>query len=234
MALEHLPEIVRLHLADVTRVPDWHPEYAAFQPFPVYGWLIRHPNGLVLVDTDIAPHPILDEWYGPVITRIEDALRAVGVEPHELAGIVLSHLHFDHCGQQSQLLAPVYVQAAEIEAAKAPRYTQAEALEFGDRLRPLTGDHVLLQGIRLLATPGHTPGHQSVLVEGGGERVVLAAQCAFRGAEIESGEPAVTNLHAVEWREAARLSLARVREFAPSTIYLSHDPDPVQLRARAP
>jgi glyoxylase-like metal-dependent hydrolase (beta-lactamase superfamily II) len=126
--------------------------------------------------------------------------------------------------------APVYVQADEHEAALAPGYTVDEwAAIPSDRRRLVRGDEEIAQGVRLLATPGHTPGHQSVLVEGGDRRVVLGAQCAFTATELRTGDPAATNAHDPTWLPTARASLARLRALAPCTVHLSHDPAPVTL-----
>ena len=138
--------------------------------------------------------------------------------------MVLSHLHFDHCGQQCTLSAPTHVQATEFEAAKAPGYTVPDWAEVPkDRLRLVHGDEDIADGIRLLSTPGHSPGHQSVVIEAGDERVVLAAQCAYRADELRSGQLAASNLHDEAWMDAARDSLRHLRSFAPFTAHLSHD-----------
>jgi glyoxylase-like metal-dependent hydrolase (beta-lactamase superfamily II) len=81
----------------------------------------------------------------------------------------------------------------------------------------------------LISTPGHTPGHQSVLVETADARVVLAAQCAFGAGEIRSGEPAASNLHDDGFRQTAVDSLRRLQTFAPVTVELSHDREIVTL-----
>jgi N-acyl homoserine lactone hydrolase len=126
--------------------------------------------------------------------------------------------------------APVFVQATEHTEAQDPRYTVADwAAIPADRLRLVHGDEEILPGIRLVATPGHTPGHQSVVIQTRDGPVVLAAQCAFRASELLSGEPGPTNLHDESWREAARHSLARIRELGPATAHLSHDAQIVRL-----
>src|SRR5680860_1280128 len=227
MPLVALPVVERLTLAVVTAVPEWHPEYATFEPFPVHAWVVRHPDGALLVDTGIGvDNAVIDEWYRPRITPLGDALGSLELAPSDIAGVVLSHLHFDHCGQQGMLAPPVYVQAAEYEAAQTPRYTVPDwAAIPNDRLRLVGGDEEVAEGVRLIATPGHTPGHQSVLIEAAGERVVLAAQCAYRAGELRSGEPATTNLHDNAWEDAACDSLRRIRALAPATFQLSHDPE---------
>jgi N-acyl homoserine lactone hydrolase len=231
VVLPRLPRIDRLVLARVTRVPEWHPEHSSFEPFPVHGWLVHHPDGLILVDTGVGTGvEAINEWYRPEVIPLAEALAAVSVDTSDVEAVVLSHLHFDHCGQQGVLSAPVYVQDTEHRAAQAPRYTVAQwAAIAPDRLRLVHGDEELADGVRLLATSGHTPGHQSVLVETADERVVLAAQCAFRAHELQSGKPAATNIHDESWRDIARESLARLRTMGPLVAELSHDATRVQI-----
>lgn len=227
MGLAELPVVERLTLAQVTRVPEAHPEHARFRPFPVHAWIVRHPDGPILIDTGIGEgHDGIESWYGPEIVPLARALATIDLGVDDIVAVVLSHLHFDHCGQQRLLEAPVFVQAAEHEVALSAGYTVDEwAAIPADRRRFVHGDEQIVEGVRLLATPGHTPGHQSVVVEGGDRRVVLGAQCAFTSAELRTGEPATTNAHDATWQPAARASLARLRSLAPCTIHLSHDPD---------
>jgi len=231
MALSRVPQIERLVLATVTTVPEWHPEHHTFEPFPVHAWLIRHPDGAILVDTGVGfGSAAIDEWYRPQPTQLLDALGEIGVAPSDIAAVVVSHLHFDHCGQLGALHAPLYVQAAEFEAAQAPGYTVPEWAKIPEyRLRLVHGDHDIADGISLLSTPGHSPGHQSVLVQAQGERVVIAAQCAFRAVELRTGRPAASNCHGGDWQSAAEESLARIRALAPITAHLSHDPEVVVI-----
>lgn len=218
-------------LAVIEKVPEWHPEHGSFEPFPVHAWVVRHPDGPILVDTGVGVgHPLIDEWYRPQATAIGEALHAVGIDVDDVEAVVLSHLHFDHCGQQAAVDAPVYVQAAEQEAARAAGYTVPEWATIPEgRMRLVDGDQEIAEGIHLLATPGHTPGHQSVLIEAGGERQLLAGQCAFAAEELRTGVPAGSNLHDETWEAVARRSLERLRGLAPVTCHLSHDPDVVVL-----
>ena len=225
VSLSKLPPVERLTLATVTSVPEGHPEHDTFTPFPVHAWVIRHPDGTILVDTGVGlGNGVIDEWYHPQTIPLATALDHADLAPSEIAAVVLSHLHFDHCRQQDALSAPTYVQAVEFEAAKEPGYTVPEWAGIPkDRLRFVHGDEHIAEGIRLLSTPGHTPGHQSVVIEAGDERVVLAAQCAYRAEELRSGQPVSSNLHDESWAEAARDSLQRLRALAPFTAHLSHD-----------
>lgn len=231
MPLSKLPTINRLMLATVTSVPIWHPEHETFTPFPVHAWVIRHPDGAILVDTGIGlDNGAIDGWYHPQSTSLTAALDGAGLASSEISAVVISHMHFDHCGQQNTLSAPTYVQAVEFEAAKAPGYTVPDWAEIAnDRLRLVHGDEKIADGIRLLSTPGHSPGHQSVVIEAGDERVVIAAQCAYRAEDLRIGQPASSNLHDESWANEALNSLQRLRALAPLTAHFSHDPEIVAL-----
>lgn len=231
MSLAVMPGIERMLLAVVEEVPVFHPEHARFEPFPVFGWVVRHPDGPIVVDTGVGiGNTAIDGWYRPRVTPLADALAGVGVDPRDVAAVVLSHLHFDHCGQQAALACPVHVQAAEWDAAQAVHYTIPEwAAIPGERLRLVDGDVELAPGVRIVATPGHTPGHQSVVVEGGGQRVVLAGQCVFRSAELRQGEPSPGNMFGDESEAAGRDSVRRLMSLGPATAQVSHDPEVVDI-----
>lgn len=226
-----IPKVERLLLATIRSVPAWHPEHASFEPFPVHAWVVRHPDGLILVDSGVGlDEPVIEEWYSPEVTPLDAALHEVGVGVGDIHAVILSHLHFDHCGQQGSLDASVYVQRAELEAAAEPGYTVPQwGAVPAQRLRTVDGDSEIADGVRLLATPGHTPGHQSVVISAGEERIVLAGQCAFSALELASGEPHLANVHDETWVAPARESLRRVHDLAPVTCHLSHDHEVVRL-----
>jgi N-acyl homoserine lactone hydrolase len=231
MALAEMPRIDRMLLAVIEAVPVWHPAHATFEPFPVFGWVVQHPDGPIVVDTGVGiGNSAIDGWYQPRVTPLADALDALGVDPGDVAAVVLSHLHFDHCGQQAALACPVHVQVTERSAAQTEHYTVPEWADIpGERLRLVEGDAEVAPGVRIVATPGHTPGHQSVVVEGGDRRVVLAGQCVFRSAELREGAPSVDNMYGPEWIEAGRDSVRRLLALGPATAQVSHDPQVVDI-----
>lgn len=164
--------IHRLHLADVV-YPDWHPNDGTG---PVYAFAVDLADGLFLVDTGLGPpQPRIDELYRPTRYPLEEAVQAIGFEASDVRGIVISHLHFDHAGNlRSFPGVPVYVQATERQDASEPGYTIPEFVDDpGIDFRLLDGNAIIATGLEAIATPGHTAGHQSVLVEG---REFIAAQ----------------------------------------------------------
>jgi N-acyl homoserine lactone hydrolase len=142
--------------------------------WPGYVHVIEHPEGRVLVDTGLVDStPELDEEWSPRFDP--DAI------PRDVVCVINTHLHFDHCGG-NRLFAgtPIYVQRLEREVAREEDYTIPEWVEFdGATYVELEGERELMPGIRAVPTPGHTPGHQSVLVETDDGLVVVAGDVAY-------------------------------------------------------
>jgi N-acyl homoserine lactone hydrolase len=226
--LTELFRIERLRLAHLV-LPEDHPEATKTREAPVFAYLIHHPEGVILVDTGVGRgNPFIDEIYQPSVVDLVDALAECGVDHRDVVAVVNSHLHFDHCGQNPSfygLNVPVYVQALEVEAAKQPYYTDPTwALVPSTQLRSVKGDEDLADGVRLMATPGHTVGHQSVVVQGGGTLVVIAAQSVWSVSEFDTMEPNDSNIEDESLREAAADSIRRLRSLKPSVAFFSHDP----------
>jgi glyoxylase-like metal-dependent hydrolase (beta-lactamase superfamily II) len=152
----------------------------------VRGFAIRHEGGVVLFDTGVGyGNANIDRWYEPQNVALAEALAGAGLTLVDVVAVVHSHLHFDHIGQDSALPdVPIYVQAAEIEAAKAKLYTISEWFDRpGARIVALDGEREVLPGIVVFPTPGHTPGHQSARVDTGGGLVVIAGQAIYSAEE---------------------------------------------------
>ena len=97
------------------------------------------------------------------------------------------HLHADHAGQNSAFPGvPIYVQAAEWEIAHTTDHTILEWIDFpGADYRPARRrPRAVSTAIRIVATPGHTPGHQSLVVETADGLVVLAGQAVLHGRRV--------------------------------------------------
>jgi glyoxylase-like metal-dependent hydrolase (beta-lactamase superfamily II) len=223
VALPALPRIDRLELAELV-LPEWHPR-AADGSCAVLGYVVHHPDGPVVFDTGVGRgNGLIDELYQPTVHDLVGRLAAVGVDERDVVAVVNSHLHFDHCGQNAALAAPVHVQAAERAVAAEPGYTvPAWAALPDERWRVVDGDAELADGLRVVATPGHTPGHQSVVVSGGDEVVVLGGQCSYTAAEFEAGTVAEGDAHDGSWHPAAVDSLRRLRGLRPTRALLAHD-----------
>src|SRR3954467_8292007 len=177
---------------------------------PVYVHVIDHPDARVLVDTGMTE-------LHPAVADLEPRLRPLSEQELDLAGIdivVNTHLHFDHCGGNHLFGGrPIYVQRQELDDARSEEdYTIPEWVDPpGVRYVPVDGELELLPRLRLVPTPGHTPGSQVVVVETGGRSVVIAGDTAVFFAELD--EPGT---------EGPRL----VRALDPDEVWLAHEHQP--------
>ena len=174
-----------MHLADIT-FPESHPLRG--QTGQMFGFAIRHRRGLVLFDTGIGSgNQLVDAYYQVVHRSLEAELGLHGHRLADVTAIVNSHLHFDHCGNNRLFPGvPIYVQTAEYEAAHVPQYTVAEWIDFaGATYRRIEGDTQIAAAVQVIPTPGHSTGHQSMLIETDAGRVVLAGQAIYSRAEYD-------------------------------------------------
>src|SRR4051794_36096769 len=187
-----LEDVLPLHPADIT-FPDWHPLRG--QTGQVLAFALRHETGLILFETGIGSgNQLIDDLYEIDRTDIATELAA---HDHGLADvrlIVNSHLHFDHCGNNPRFPGvPIYVQAAEYHAAHEPNYTVPEWVDFdAAEYVVIEGDSRVARGVTVLSTPGHSPGHQSVMFDSSDGLVALAGQAIYSRREYEHLQAAGT------------------------------------------
>jgi glyoxylase-like metal-dependent hydrolase (beta-lactamase superfamily II) len=163
----------------------WTPGVNVGQPgaFSANCYLIRHARGWMVWDTGINDRvaALADGFQrNPLAPRyvlgrpFRDQLLALGVQPEDVEHIAFSHTHGDHVGNANLFTrAIVYIQQAEYAAAFGPDAGKKWGFEVssydrlrGNRMVKLDGDHDVFGdgSVVILATPGHTPGHQSLLV----------------------------------------------------------------------
>lgn len=126
-------------------------------------------------------------WTEPVegITSFEEGLAKVGLKPSDISIVVLTHLMYDHCAKGSKLPnAKLYVQKEELTYARNPHpmFGGAYHAELFETLNfeEIQGDFELMPGIRLIHTPEHSPGCQSVAVSTSVGTVAIAGFCCIR------------------------------------------------------
>ena len=160
--------------------------------------LIEHPSGPILIDTGAGNkenakfkdiYGLENEGLGGT-TMLEDGLKEIGVAPKDIALVINTHLHFDHAGGNTRTRgqdgpleiafpnATYIVKRGEYEYAMHSNERTAASyfernyvpLERADKIEFVTREKAIVKGVRVIPTPGHTPFHQSVLIESAGER----------------------------------------------------------------
>jgi N-acyl homoserine lactone hydrolase len=211
-------EIVRLHLSRLE----------GFHNIPVHGFVIKHPRaGAILVDTGVGwgDERLIRDWK-VVNRRAADALAEHDLSPADVKIVINSHLHFDHCGQNAVFRhAPFYIQRTELARARR----SGEAIEWfdfaGARFELLEGDATIVEGVRVVATPGHTIGHQSVFVDGNDGLAVMIGDAAYTADIYRDADKADLS----EWRgqhsnrRQWTRSLKKLHGLQPHAIHFCHD-----------
>lgn len=187
---------------------------------PVPAYLVELVDGeRLLIDTGM-PLDVLEgrvdfgdrmRPVGGAGAYIGNALRALGVAPESIGLVVATHFHFDHAGGLDAFArAMIVAQRRAVEAARVGSAWEQRLVDApGRHWRLVDGDVDLAEGVRLLETSGHTIGHQSVLIDTGRRRMLLAIDCIYTQAQYESGDwGAYVN------REAAIASAEKLRDIA--------------------
>ena len=217
-------EITPLYLGSLT-VPPGTP--MGGQVLPVRAFLITHPQGVLLFDTGLgAEYETYDRLLTPMRRPLEDALTGSILRLTDVQAVMNCHLHYDHSGGNPLFPGtPIFVQAREYEAAGDLAYIIPERIDFpGAELRLIDGEVELLPGLRVIPTPGHTPGHQSLVIEETGGPTIVAGQAAYTVDEFldPEREPA-RGLKTAYDQDDFLKSLTRLRALGPKRIYFSHD-----------
>jgi N-acyl homoserine lactone hydrolase len=202
----------------------------------VWSFAIEHPEGPVVVDAGQDPDFVPPRWDIYVrlavrfdatdADRLETRVREAGLDPGAVRHHVFTHLHVDHVGAGPLPGARAVLGAAEWRAATARGARLRGYMRPGiDDPQTIDGDHDLYGdgSIRLLATPGHTAGHQSVLVTPSeGPRVLIAGDAVYSEAALISRT--IDGVGVAPDR--ARASIDRLREIcseAPTVVAPTHD-----------
>lgn len=232
---------------------------------PIGVFLIRHPDGPILIDTGSSPQcmqagyfPYLS-YFVSVLNELEIAedegvvtqLAKKGVRPKDLQAVVLTHLHHDHAGGLEEIVkaapdVPVFVDPVHWEAfGKHPTWAaiqgcapnhwpqpfEPKMLQFGDvavgpwpQSAPITKDGQIVA----VQTPGHVPGHVSVVVNGSPLSYLLTGDATYSLELLEREEPDGINDDPVMGFKSLQL----MKEFARGrdvVVIPNHDPQAAEI-----
>lgn len=208
---------------------------------PVPAFLIRHPKGDVLFDTGM-PRSLLNRSSGRYARLTEymsfdfgpeDVITArlaqLGLAPGDIPLVVNSHLHFDHAGGNEAFPdARFIVQRTEWEVATDPEMTLGKGYDPADypaedQVELVEGQHDLFGdgALLLLPTPGHAPGHQSLLIASGGRRRLLTADACYLRENLDRAMAPRVSFDKKQAR-ATLLALKQMEELGTEMI-IGHD-----------
>ncbi|MBD3306948.1 MBL fold metallo-hydrolase [candidate division KSB3 bacterium] len=147
---------------------------------PVYVWFLTNGEQKVLIDTGFGDPDEANRLQSLFEVRtpgpLAEILREKACSPEEIDIVIFTHLHWDHCGSTDLFTnAELFVQREEARFAVAPPDFCGVAFNspaigrtpswLGHPLSLLDGDAQILENLSVITTPGHTPGHQSILVQ---------------------------------------------------------------------
>ena len=218
---------------------------------PVCAYLLDTARGWVLLDAGLNPDNLddpvrraalfIDFGLTPPIVRathrFEPQLAEIGVGFADIRHVILSHLHYDHCGYLDRLThARISIQRRALDAAGGdPRrgYIASDYAIPGLDWDLRDGDWSAMPGLELLDTAGHTPGHQSALVTLPGRNLLLPFDA---GDLAENFEDEV--LPGEAYDDAAALAaiqrLKAIKAERGAEMLLFHDPVAIQRIRLAP
>lgn len=202
-------------------------------PMPVSCYLVKHGNRYLLWDTGLsakaigAAHPVMK-----LERSLVDQLAHIQVKPEQIEFVGISHYHGDHTGQASAFpKAKLLIGAGDLAALKIDPVPQGAAPAH---LKPWLADGAPVQAlvedldvfgdgrVVVLMTPGHTPGHTSLLVKLAGGNVLLGGDLWATSDDAVKDEMPDFNTSRAE-TAASRERIRRLASKYDAVIILSHE-----------
>jgi glyoxylase-like metal-dependent hydrolase (beta-lactamase superfamily II) len=169
----------------------------------IHALVVESAGQVILVDTCVGDRAIpgMDGLRGPA--EFPERLADAGFPVEEVDVVCCTHLHFDHVGWNTMMVdgtwVPTFPNARYLFCREEVEHWIAEpggyALNVPDTVTPIVDaglvdlvepDHVLTDEVRLVPTPGHSPGHVSVLIRSAGEQALITGDATH---------------HPVQWAE---------------------------------
>jgi glyoxylase-like metal-dependent hydrolase (beta-lactamase superfamily II) len=164
------------------------------------GFLIETGERKVLVDLGFGDHSVRFGDLGAMAGgRLLDSLEQTGVSREDVDTVVFTHLHIDHTGWTTRRGTLTFPNARHLASEVEWAHWQQDETGAGpnaeitvgplsDRIEHAAGGEAVAPGVNLLSTPGHTPGHCSVVVSSGPARAVILGDVAHCPAQIPETE----------------------------------------------
>ena len=240
---------------------------AMFGPIPKMYWERKYPcneknlcvmamrclfveteNRRILIDTGVGNKHELKFYQPHNLKDIVEEIKGIGYEPHEITDVVLTHLHFDHCGyatcfDNDKKAIPTFTNAtywlskAQWENYRSPLLYEKDAF-FAENIEPIYNanqlklideDMELLKGFSLKLYDGHTPGQIAAFIDAKNEKIVYPGDVVPTSAHVSLGWlSAYDNNAALAMEEKKRLLDKIVEEERTAIFY--HDAKTVSAK----
>jgi glyoxylase-like metal-dependent hydrolase (beta-lactamase superfamily II) len=205
----------------------------------VRAWLVRHPDGLLLLDTGIGGVTAPAHAWAPAVGDCAAELAALGVAPHHVDTVAISHVHDDHIGgvlgddrEPAFPNARHLLQRPDLDHLRDAAHEDEEAAAILAHLEPLIvadvvelieGDLEVSSHLRLHPMPGHTPGHQILRIEADGRRMLLCADTWNHPAQFAHPDwPSGPDVHHAQAAASRRALLAEVLSHPGTVLAPTH------------
>ena len=204
-------------------------------------FLIRSDGRTIAVDTGLGPKPTPETPWGELL----DDFSAHGVRPEDVDMVVMTHAHRDHIGwnltsRNGQYVptfpnAKYYVSAKDWEACHDPELIEARFPNAAECVWPLEdlgvlelmeGEHQLTSELTTLPTPGHTPGHMSIMITSQGERGLILGDVLHNTVQVHETDWVSRADIDPEQTRITRRSLMERLEQDGTTVVSVHLPKP--------
>lgn len=183
-----------------------HPEYldaSGNLVASIGGLLVEHGERALLIDAGFGPqawpadpeHPFIGAIHGG---ELLDSLAALGRAPEEIEAVAFTHLHTDHLGwaclpvpgtDRIAFAGARYLFSEPEWAQRRPNaghgVTQEMLTTLEPQVRTVVDDEEIFPGVRVLLTPGHTPGHTAYTITSGGRRLIAFGDAMHTSVQID-------------------------------------------------
>lgn len=193
---------------EIQKMPWLIPHFATEEgrlKMAIHSLAVETPTRRILVDTGLGNDKQgrnVPTWNNRTTPFLE-TMTAAGFAPDSFDTVLCTHLHVDHVGWNTKLVdgkwVPAFPKARYLFGRTEYEYWRDNSTEadkaalFADSIKPIVdadraeliaSDHQISDEISLIPTPGHSPGHMSILIQSGGQQALLTGDAAHHPCQM--------------------------------------------------